>query len=64
MVELLQSAPKFVQFNKQLLRRAAGRQGRHNSQGAYHGQDEDKHLHVAENALLELMKLCEPLTTP
>lgn len=53
MEELLQSAPKFLQFNKQLLKRAVQDKK----------FDEDKHLHVAENALIELIKLCEPLST-
>ena len=47
-----------MKFNKQLLKRAR-RTGRFSLQNKV---DDDKHMYVAENALIELMKLCEPLS--
>lgn len=46
MLELLSSASEFLKFNRRLI-------------GSVHTE---RALHMTENALMELMQLCEPLT--
>ena len=54
MIELLNKSSLFLTFNKTLLQRARKRKSLKNI-------DEKRHLYVSENALMELLDLCEPL---
>jgi len=60
MIELVNQSQKFLKFNKSLLQRAMAKSK--NSGGK--AIDEKKYLFVTENALIELMDLCEPLDDP
>lgn len=54
MIELLNKSTLFVTFNKTILQRARKRKSLKNI-------DEKRYLYVSENALMELLDLCEPL---
>lgn len=55
MLQLLNNSIKFLQLNQNLIARAIQRKGINQP------VHESKHLFVTENALIELMDLCEPL---
>ena len=54
MIELLNKSSLFVTFNKTIMQRARKRKALKNI-------DEKRYLFVSENALMELLDLCEPL---
>lgn len=64
MTELLKQSQKFLRFNRNLLLRSMTRKGRMRQverASSFKVQDEQKHVFVAENSLVDLLKLCEPL---
>lgn len=63
MKELLSQSSKFLKFNSSLIQRALRKRQRGADQlsVAEGAEDEDKHLYVSEQALIELLELCEPL---
>jgi hypothetical protein len=54
MIELLNKSTLFLTFNKTILQRARKRRSLKNI-------DEKRYLYISENALMELLDLCEPL---
>jgi len=58
MKELLNQSKQFLKFNQTLMQRAMSRKNR---SASVKSLDENKHLYVSENALIELLDLCEPL---
>lgn len=64
MTELLRQSQKFMRFNKNLMHRAMtrrGRMGQVDRMSTFNVVDEHKHVFVAENSLVDLLKLCEPV---
>jgi hypothetical protein len=56
MIELLNKSSLFLTFNKAILQRACKKRSM-----SIKKIDEKRHLYVSENALMELLDLCEPL---
>lgn len=65
-MQLLRQSQKFLRFNKNLMKRALTRKGRMSQmdrQLSVKYLDEQKYILAGENALISLLKLCEPLSS-
>jgi len=59
--ELLAQSQKFLKFNQALMMRSMKKKMGNKGIPMHKLKDENKHIYVSENALMELVELCEPL---